>query len=252
MVTCEEAKQLRGGINVQGRIEAKQEIRTVTTKFGETKVCDAYLVDGSGKIKLTLWDEDTEKVKNGDMVSIEGGYTTTYRNEIQLNKDKENGKLEVIQDYSPDETPAPPPPQPKLCKDCGSKIGECTNNCECGDCKNRKTDTGITIDYDNSTDRKKCSQKAKPFTEILREAGNTEEEIKDILLTYLAKDWFRCHICTKHFEEDQNIMKHMEMEEWCHKRCRNTERTASHPSKKDGIDLQIWRQQQRGFDTSGG
>ena len=96
MTTCEEAKQMRSGINVQGKIERKGEIRTVTTKFGETKVCDAYLADDSGSIKLTLWAEDTEKVKDGDIVSIEGGYTTTFRNEIQLNKGRKDGKLEVI------------------------------------------------------------------------------------------------------------------------------------------------------------
>jgi ssDNA-binding replication factor A large subunit len=96
MTTCEEAKQMRSGINVQGKIERKGEIRTVTTKFGETKVCDAYLADDSGSIKLTLWADDTEKVKDGDMVSIEGGYTTTFRNEIQLNKGRKDGKLEVI------------------------------------------------------------------------------------------------------------------------------------------------------------
>ena len=95
MTTCEEAKQMRSGINVQGKIERKGEIRTVTTKFGETKVCDAYLADDSGSIKLTLWAEDTEKVKDGDMVSIEGGYTTTFRDEIQLNKGRKDGKLEV-------------------------------------------------------------------------------------------------------------------------------------------------------------
>ena len=95
MVTCKEAKQLRSGINVQGRIAQKDEIRNVNTKFGETKVCDAYLADESGSIKLTLWADDTEKVKDGDTVSIEGGYTTTFRNEIQLNKGRKDGKLEV-------------------------------------------------------------------------------------------------------------------------------------------------------------
>ena len=54
----------------------KGEVRTVNTKFGETKVCDAYLEDESGSIKLTLWADDTEKVKNGDEVKLEGGYTT--------------------------------------------------------------------------------------------------------------------------------------------------------------------------------
>ena len=126
------------------------------------------------------------------------------------------------------------------------------------------------IDHDESMNRKEkweqCSQKAKPFLEIFRKAGlenDFEPAEKRKLLAYLAKPWFRCHICLKHFEEnqagDQKIMKHIE-EEWCHYKCRNTKRTARHPSKKDnknfsrkyGIDLQIWRQQQRGFDTSGG
>ena len=96
MVTCKEAKQLRSGINVQGRIMKKEEIRNVNTKYGETKVCDAYLVDDSGLIQLTLWGEDTEKVKVGDKVSIENAYTTTFRNEVQLNVPKKNGKLEVV------------------------------------------------------------------------------------------------------------------------------------------------------------
>ena len=95
MTTCEEAKQMRTGINVQGKIVDKGEVRTVNTKFGETKVCDAYLEDDSGRIKLTLWADDTEKVNNGDTVSLEGGYTTTFRNEIQLNKGRKDGKLEV-------------------------------------------------------------------------------------------------------------------------------------------------------------
>ena len=96
MTTCEEAKQMRTGITIQAKIVDKGEVRTVNTKFGETKVCDAYLEDESGRIKLTLWADDTEKVNNGDTVSLEGGYTTTFRNEVQLNKGRKDGKLEVL------------------------------------------------------------------------------------------------------------------------------------------------------------
>jgi len=96
MTTCEEAKQMRSGINVQGKIRDKSEVREVNTKFGQTKVCDAFLEDGSGSIKLTLWGDDTEKVKNGDEVKLEGGYTTTFREVVQLNKGRKDGKLEVI------------------------------------------------------------------------------------------------------------------------------------------------------------
>jgi len=96
MTTVAEAKDMKSGINVQGKIRDKGEVRTVNTKFGETKVCDAYLEDDSGRIKLTLWADDTEKVKNGDEVKLEGGYTTTFRNEVQLNKGRKDGKLEVV------------------------------------------------------------------------------------------------------------------------------------------------------------
>ena len=124
MTTCEEAKQMRSGINIQAKIVDKGEVRTVNTKFGETKVCDAYLEDDSGRIKLTLWAEDTS-VNNGMMISLVGGYTTTFRDEVQLNKSREYGKLKVIPDatseQSVDESPPPDKPQMR----CDRKTIEC-------------------------------------------------------------------------------------------------------------------------------
>jgi len=52
MTTCEEAKQMRSGINVQAKIVDKGEVRTVTTKFGETKVCDSWFEDESVESNL--------------------------------------------------------------------------------------------------------------------------------------------------------------------------------------------------------
>ncbi len=83
-------------LSVKGRIKEKGEVRTANTKDGEKQVCDSYLVDDTGRIKLALWGEDIEKVKNGDTVCVQGAYTTTWQDEVQLNIPKENGKLEVI------------------------------------------------------------------------------------------------------------------------------------------------------------
>ena len=146
-----DAKTQKSDITVQGIIEDKGEPRTVNTKYGETQVCDSYLKDETGeRIKLTLWGDDVEKVNNGDTVSIQGAYITTFRNEVQLNIPKKNGKLEVKNSKKPDETPAQgisAPPKPKLCEYCGCKVGKCANDCECGDCKNRRMDDGLfTID----------------------------------------------------------------------------------------------------------
>ena len=95
-MNIKEAKNQKSDISLEGKIEEKGEARTVKTKYGEKKVCDSYLVDESGRIKLSLWEEDIEKVKNGDTVSIQGAYTTTWQNEVQLNVPKKNGKLEVV------------------------------------------------------------------------------------------------------------------------------------------------------------
>jgi len=91
-----EAKNAGKDISLEAKIEEKGEARKVNTKYGEKKVCDCYIVDESGRIKLSLWEEDIEKVKNGNTVSIQGAYTTTWQNEVQLNVPKKNGKLEVV------------------------------------------------------------------------------------------------------------------------------------------------------------
>ena len=91
-----EAKNAGKNISLEAKIEEKGEARKVNTKYGEKKVCDCYIVDESGRCKLTLWEADIEKVKNGDTVSLQGAYTTTFKNETQFNVPQKNGKLEVV------------------------------------------------------------------------------------------------------------------------------------------------------------
>ena len=96
MVTAEEAKNMRSGINIEGKVERKEESRTVNTKSGGTiDVCNAYLVDESGEIKLTLWADDIPKINNGDTIKITNGYTNTFKGEVSLTKGK-FGQIEVI------------------------------------------------------------------------------------------------------------------------------------------------------------
>ena len=73
MATIKDAKNQRNDINVEGTIQDMSDPRTVNTRYGEAQVCDAYLVDDSDKIKISLWGDDIKKVKNGDRVSIQGG-----------------------------------------------------------------------------------------------------------------------------------------------------------------------------------
>src|SRR3989304_2230846 len=96
MTTTEEAKNMRNGINIEGTVERKGETRTVNKKAGGTiDVCDAYLVDDVGEIKLTLWGDDIPKISDGSKVKITNGYTNTFKGEVSLTKGK-YGQLEVL------------------------------------------------------------------------------------------------------------------------------------------------------------
>lgn len=94
-VTVEQAKRMRGGINIKTAVKRLGEKRTVTLKSGEPKdVCDHILADDSGEIKLTLWGDDISKVKEGDIVEIINGYTKEFRGEISISSGK-YGEMKV-------------------------------------------------------------------------------------------------------------------------------------------------------------
>jgi replication factor A1 len=52
---------------------------------GTAQVADAVISDETGTIKLSLWDDQINMVKQGDRVSIENGYTQAFRGENSLN-----------------------------------------------------------------------------------------------------------------------------------------------------------------------
>jgi len=74
-------------------------------KFGKPgKVANAVAKDETGDIKLTLWNDDIEKVKAGDKVHLTNGYVNEWQGEMQLTTGR-MGKMEVVgkSDISPSE-----------------------------------------------------------------------------------------------------------------------------------------------------
>ena len=83
-------------VNVMGKIETLKDTRTVNLRSGGTaQVADAILSDETGTIKLSLWDDQIQMVGEGDDVSIENGYTQSFRGENSLNIGR-YGKLSKI------------------------------------------------------------------------------------------------------------------------------------------------------------
>jgi replication factor A1 len=83
-------------INIEAEVTEKSYAREVRSKYGRVlMVADATLKDETGKITLTLWNEQVRAVMVGDKVKIENGYAKSYRNVLQLSTGK-YGKLTVI------------------------------------------------------------------------------------------------------------------------------------------------------------
>jgi replication factor A1 len=69
----------------EGKIVSISEPRSVKTKMGRiAEVADAMISDDTGQIKLSLWDDQINLVKQGDNITVEKGYTKEYRGEIIL------------------------------------------------------------------------------------------------------------------------------------------------------------------------
>jgi len=83
-------KDLRDGarrVDVVAKVIEKSEPREVHSRYGDEtyRVADAVISDGTGTIKLVLWNKQIEQVNVDDTVRIENGYIKSFRGEIQLN-----------------------------------------------------------------------------------------------------------------------------------------------------------------------
>jgi replication factor A1 len=88
------------GVDVEGDVTEVSDVREFN-KFGKQgRVSNAMIKDGTGRVKLSLWNEQTEKVKVGDKVKVKNGYVGEFQGELQLTTGK-FGTLEVIRGEEP-------------------------------------------------------------------------------------------------------------------------------------------------------
>jgi replication factor A1 len=83
-------------INIEAEVTEKSYAREVRSRFGRIlMVADATLKDETGKITLTLWNDQVRQVSVGDKIKIENGYAKSFRDVLQLSTGK-SGTLTVI------------------------------------------------------------------------------------------------------------------------------------------------------------
>jgi replication factor A1 len=86
-------------VNVTAKVVSKSEIRNIATgrDGAPHRVCDALVGDETGCVYLTLWDDNIEKIKEGDTIKIGNGYVTLFRGNMRLNVGR-YGNLEVAKE----------------------------------------------------------------------------------------------------------------------------------------------------------
>jgi len=86
-------KDLKNGmksITVEAKVVEKTTPRQVLSRYKDEmyNVATAIISDGSGSIKLTLWNDQINQVEVNDTVRIDKGYVTSFKGENQLNVGK--------------------------------------------------------------------------------------------------------------------------------------------------------------------
>ncbi|MDP7323832.1 MAG: SOSS complex subunit B family protein [Candidatus Woesearchaeota archaeon] len=85
----------QGNVELVLDVVEKGDIREFE-KFGKPgRVCNAVAKDGSGQVKISLWNEQIDEVKVGDKVKISNGYVNEWQGELQLTTGK-FGKFEIV------------------------------------------------------------------------------------------------------------------------------------------------------------
>ena len=85
----------QGKVDIVVTIVEVKEPRTFNKAGGEGRVANATVEDESGRMTLSLWNEQVAQVKAGDKITITNGYVSEFRGEKQLSTGK-FGKLELV------------------------------------------------------------------------------------------------------------------------------------------------------------
>lgn len=85
----------QGNVDLEADVTEVSEARTFNKSGRDLRVATATLKDYSGSVKLSLWNQDVDKVKAGDRIKINKGYTGEFQGEKQLTAGK-MGNIEVI------------------------------------------------------------------------------------------------------------------------------------------------------------
>ena len=82
-------------VSLKGKIIDKSGTRTFSRMGSNGRVALAVLEDSTGKVQVTLWDDEIDLIEVGDEVEIENGYVKEFRGDKQVSSGRE-GKIKKL------------------------------------------------------------------------------------------------------------------------------------------------------------
>jgi len=86
-------------VNIIVKAVSKSEVRNITSgrDYSIHRVADALVGDETGCVYLTLWDDNIDKINEGDTISIKNGYVNLFRGSMRLNIGR-YGSFELVEE----------------------------------------------------------------------------------------------------------------------------------------------------------
>ena len=94
-----ELREGKGNVTVEGEILEKSQARMVRSRrrrWETLSVADAGFGDDTGRIVLTLWNEQIRNVRVGDHIRVENGYVGSFQGVLQLSTGKAGRIIHVL------------------------------------------------------------------------------------------------------------------------------------------------------------
>ena len=87
------------GVNIVAKVVEKPPEKTVSSQYDQSshRLAEALIADETGAINLVLWDDNIDKVNEGDTIAVNNGYVKVFKGRMQLNIGK-YGTLEVVEE----------------------------------------------------------------------------------------------------------------------------------------------------------
>ena len=85
-------------VNLKARVTQKSEVRAVESRNGSPlAVCMITLSDGTGEIRLPLWNQQIDTIAKNDTVVVKDATIKNFRGEMQLSLPRKTGTILIVQ-----------------------------------------------------------------------------------------------------------------------------------------------------------